>query len=799
MDSDTQASADILVVDDQLQNLKMLTTLLSGRGYHVRPAMSGELALKAISKKVPDIILLDILMPEMNGYEVCAKIKENPLTRDIPILFLSALANTEDKLRAFRSGGADYIIKPFQVEEVLARVHTHLNLARMRRDREYLVHDLNERIKELKCLNHITDEIHSLPLSEEMFLHVCALVPTGWQYPDHSVCRVVYENREYSLAAIDSTHSWRRSANISIKGEQRGYIEVVYTGASDEDPFIEEEQALLDNIARVISETIGRKETEQRLSESEFRYRALFEHMNSGVVVYLPWEDGTDFIFHDMNRAAELIIRNRREQLLGRRLSEIFPVMRDNGMLEVFQRAWRMGKPEHLQAVHYQDNRLDIWLEARIYRLPDHELVAVFDNISQRKRAEELMRETRDQLEARVTERTRELQQANLQLRELANLKDEFLASMSHELRSPLNAILGGTEIMQEEIYGSLTDDQNHTLNTIHESAKHLLSLISDILDVAKVGAGKLELQLSPVSPQEICISCTHLVKEMAHKKRLKVATRFDPQVDVIEADARRLKQILLNLLSNAVKFTPERGQVGLGFQGDRDKGLITFEVWDTGIGIAEDMFERLFEPFVQVDSSLARHYEGTGLGLALVKSLTDLHGGSVSLSSTLNEGSRFCITLPWTCAPQTAPQSDSVPLSVEAQPKISVGAHVLVVEDNEQTRMMLKQYLKSRGYHVTIAADGAEAIQILRGITPHLVLMDIQMPGINGLEVIRRIRDESDSPDPVPIIALTALAMQGDKERCLAAGADAYLSKPVIIRDLIETIEKLLADPNEV
>jgi PAS domain S-box-containing protein len=796
MDTDTAALADILVVDDQLQNLKMLTTLLSGRGYHVRPAMSGELALKAIGKKMPDIILLDILMPDMNGYQVCAKIKENPLTSDIPILFLSALTNTEDKLRAFRSGGADYIIKPFQVEEVLARVHTHLNLAKMSRDREHLVHDLNERIKELKCLNRITDEIYNLPLSSEMFQQVCSLVPLGWQHPEHSLCRVVYRDQEYSLSTIAPHHTWRQSAKLEIRGEQRGYIEVVYAADSALNPFIEEEQTLLNNIARVISENIGRKETEKRLSKSEFRYRALFEHMNSGVIVCLPQDNGNDFVFHDLNRAAEFILQHSRERLLGRCLSETFPVMRTNGMLNVFLRAWSADNPEHIPAIRFQDGHLDLWMEARVYRLPDGELVVVFDDVTHRKHAEELMREAREQLEVRVTERTRELQQANLQLRELAKLKDEFLASMSHELRSPLNAILGGTEIMQEEIYGPLTDDQNRTLNTIHDSAKHLLSLISDILDVAKVGAGKLELQISDVSPQEICISCTHLIKEMAQKKRLKVATRFDPQVDIIQADARRLKQILLNLLSNAVKFTPERGSVGLGFQGDRSKGLVTFEVWDSGIGIEESMFERLFEPFIQVDSSLARHYEGTGLGLALVKSLTDLHGGSVSLSSTLNEGSRFCVTLPWIMYAETPQEcyQDNASSTIPELCNISIGAHIVLVEDNEHTRNMLKQYLKCRGYNISVAADGAEAIQILRNVTPRLVLMDIQMPGINGLEVIRRIRNDITPAASVPIIALTALAMQGDKERCLAAGADAYLSKPVIIRDLIEMIETLLS-----
>jgi signal transduction histidine kinase/DNA-binding response OmpR family regulator len=798
------ALADILVVDDQVHNLKVLTNLLSGKGYAVRPAMSGELALKAVTKKLPEIILLDILMPQMDGYEVCRQVKQNPQAAHIPILFLSALTNTEDKLKAFRNGGADYIVKPFQIEEVLARVETHLKLARMRQDREHLVFNLNERVKELSCLSTVTRAVHSLPNAAAMFKKVLEILPSGWLYPENTHARIVFDGQVYAEVDLPDT-PWKQSIPLYVEGTIRGRLDVLFIGDSAQEPFIPEEQSLLENLARVLGEAVERCEVHHRLLNSEYRFHGLFEHMNSGVAIYRAENHGTNFILTDLNASGERIADLNKEDVIGKSLLDIFPAAHDNGMLDAFRRVWQSSDPEVMPDVHYQDERLDTWVENRVYKLPDGSLVVNFDDINQRKEAEAIIRQDKEVLTARVAERTRELEQANLQLRELAKLKDEFLASMSHELRSPLNAILGSTEILQEGVYGPLSDKQAHTLQSVYVSARHLLSLINDILDVSKVEAGKLDLDIHDISPFEICQSCLHLIKEMAQKKRLKIQTDFSSDVQVIQADARRLKQILLNLLSNAVKFTPEQGQIGLSFEGDSAQGVVVFQVWDTGIGIADNMMSKLFQPFVQLDSSLSRHYEGTGLGLALVKSLTDLHGGSVSVSSLINQGSLFSITLPWQPHVQETASSaeDKQPVTMANTPQVPpvktdsdnkrASTSILLVEDNEHNRILLSNYLDARGYQVIVAADGAEALQHARNTTPDLILMDIQMPGIDGLEVTRRIRGELQMPN-VPIIALTALAMPGDKERCLEAGADAYLSKPVAIRELMELAEKLLA-----
>jgi len=433
---------------------------------------------------------------------------------------------------------------------------------------------------------------------------------------------------------------------------------------------------------------------------------------------------------------------------------------------------------------------------ARLYQQAQQE-------INERKVAERALKAEQTNLAQRVEERTSDLSAANAQLARAARLKDEFLASMSHELRTPLNAILGLSEALLTKVYGSLTEKQAKSLDTIAKSGRHLLSLINDILDISKIEAGKLELRVGPVPVESICQASLGFVKQTAHKKQLKVSLSLDSTVTRIQADQRRLRQILVNLLDNAVKFTPEGGTVGLKVQGDAAHQVARFTVWDTGIGIAQQDMERLFQPFIQLDSSLSRQYAGTGLGLALVHRLTEMHNGSVSLESSVNEGSQFIISLPWqppteghkeTTGPQAIRQrSESIDeFTSPAMVRGRRATTVLLAEDNEANIDTVSTYLLAMGYQVTVARDGSEAIQRSRENHPDVILMDIQMPEMDGLEAIRHIRTDDDLIR-VPIIALTALAMPGDRERCLKAGADEYLPKPVSLKNLITVIEAQL------
>jgi len=268
----------------------------------------------------------------------------------------------------------------------------------------------------------------------------------------------------------------------------------------------------------------------------------------------------------------------------------------------------------------------------------------------------------------------------------------------------------------------------------------------------------------------------------------------------MIQADERRLKQILVNLLSNAIKFTPEGGQVGLEVKGDAAQEVVRFIVWDTGIGISSEDMKRLFQPFVQLDSSLAREYVGTGLGLSLVSRMTELHSGGVSAESEVGQGSRFTVSLPWPQATDTAQKTEQPtpevisddPSPVQPVQISSQSPLILLAEDNEDNIKTILEFLEIQGYRITIARNGHEVIDRAKEEKPHVILMDIQMPGMDGLEATRHLRTDTDF-STVPIIALTALAMPGDRERCLEAGANDYLSKPVSPKQLVKTINNYL------
>ncbi len=406
------------------------------------------------------------------------------------------------------------------------------------------------------------------------------------------------------------------------------------------------------------------------------------------------------------------------------------------------------------------------------------------------------------ELERRVAERTEELNRTNKELEQANRAKDEFLATMSHELRTPLNSILGLSETLQEQRRDPLSEYQQRSLQIVQSSGEHLLALINDILDLSKIEAGKFDYYPQIVSVDDLCRASIAFVRSQAARKSITITYINEGSINRILADPRRLKQILVNLLTNAVKFTLENGQVRLQVNTDLEYDFIRFSVIDTGIGIAPEDLKRLFRPFVQVDSSLNRQYDGTGLGLALVQRLTDLHGGSIHVESEVGKGSRFIINL--ACKSDEIAQLE-IPSPQTMQPA-SLQAHltsndseastprglILLAEDNMANILTIGEYLQSHGYEVVVTHDGLEAIERAKATNPDIILMDIQMPVLNGLDAMRNLRRDPRFVT-TPIIALTALAMPGDRERCLEAGASEYMSKPVSLKMLLKTIRELL------
>lgn len=418
-------------------------------------------------------------------------------------------------------------------------------------------------------------------------------------------------------------------------------------------------------------------------------------------------------------------------------------------------------------------------------------------DITQRKQAEEQLRLSSEQLSL-----------ANAELSRAARLKDEFLAGMSHELRTPLNSILGLSEALLDHTFGELNDQQHEFLKIIRQSGCHLLDLINDILDLSKVQSGRMELHIAPVPVRDICAVSLDFVKQQAHQKRITLTCDIADADLEIDADERRIRQVLINLLNNAVKFTPSGGSVKLQVSANALQEAVEFRVTDTGIGIAPKDMSRLFQPFVQLDSGLARHYEGTGLGLALVRKITELHGGSVSLTSTVGEGSCFTVTLPRSSddsRPFASSSADSQTTWLDGNqpshpsPAFTASSKpllILLAEDNEANIMVMTAYLRHHDAQVMVARNGLEAICLAEQQPIDLILMDIQMPEMDGLTAIRKIR-QMMSYSHTPIIALTALAMPGDCDRCLEAGATVYLTKPVSLKQLSALIEKIVSNPH--
>ncbi|MEO8356444.1 MAG: PAS domain S-box protein [Chloroflexota bacterium] len=420
-------------------------------------------------------------------------------------------------------------------------------------------------------------------------------------------------------------------------------------------------------------------------------------------------------------------------------------------------------------------------------------------DITERKQMESALADERNQLARRIEERTADLSRANSNLARALIVKDEFLANMSHELRTPLNAILGLSESLGEQVAGPLNEKQQKYLTTINESGHHLLSLINDILDLAKIEAGQITLDIHKVDVNSVCQASLRMIKQLAQKKDQEVIFETDRGLGLMWADERRLKQMIVNLLSNAVKFTPEAGKIGLEVRGDRAGNKVILTVWDNGMGISERDMNRLFRPFVQLDAGLAREATGTGLGLALVAQMARLHGGSVNVTSQPGEGSRFSIQLPWEPALVADPAARlrSTGKFQAIDPNAKNKPTILLIEDTREVVMMLTDYLEMTGFKVVTAQDGVDGLTQAKLSHPDLILMDIQMPRMDGFEATKRLRSDPEFKD-TPIIALTALAMPNDRQLCLEAGMDEYMSKPVNLKGLVKTLRKFLLENKE-
>jgi PAS domain S-box-containing protein len=416
-------------------------------------------------------------------------------------------------------------------------------------------------------------------------------------------------------------------------------------------PIFDEQHTLLG--VQVISQDISaQKQVENDLRESEFQLSRAqhFAHIGSWTwnikTNQLTWSDEMYNIFGLDKKTFTGDIQD----VIAQTIHPDDRAEVDRSNISVIQKG--LPIPVEYRIVWADGSVRTVWAEAgelaRDKTGAPALLSGTVQDITQRKQAENLIRQYASELELRVEQRTADLSRVNAELARALRASDEFLASTSHELRTPLTSILGLSESLQLQTYGSLNERQQKTLKIIEESGRHLLELINDILDLSKIQSGKLDLKFGPCSIADVCEAGLQMTKGMANQKRQNVSYTPGAWPVTVQADGRRLKQILVNLLGNAIKFTPEDGELGLEVQADETEHVVRLTVWDKGIGIQPEELSRIFKPFVQLDGGLERQYPGSGLGLSLVQRLTEMHNGRISVESVFGAGSRFTVTLPW-------------------------------------------------------------------------------------------------------------------------------------------------------
>ena len=375
---------------------------------------------------------------------------------------------------------------------------------------------------------------------------------------------------------------------------------------------------------------------------------------------------------------------------------------------------------------------------------------------------------------AQIAEQKRELERSYAQINEISRLKSEFLANMSHELRTPLNAILGFSEILKDNLVALEEEQRHECLENIHTSGKHLLELVNDVLDLSKIEAGRMELSYDEFLVSNAVHEVHNVIRSLSERRDIDLVIEV-PDDLMVRADKSKFKQVLYNLLSNAIKFTSQGGRVWVAAEAEME--TLRVDVGDTGVGIPREHHERIFNEFYQVDSATTRQVEGTGLGLSLTRRIVELHGGRMTLQSEPGQGSVFTVRMP---------------LAGLAAANGERHNRILLVEDNRTNRDLATMVLAGNGFDVDIAVDGNEGLHKARSSPYDLVLMDIELPGLDGLTVTRMLKSDPKT-SALPVVALTANAMKGNEQEALAAGCSGYISKPIEVANFVQKIATYL------
>jgi len=586
------------------------------------------------------------------------------------------------------------------------------------------------------------------------------------------------------------------------------YVTLFATPTKDADGQVNGSQGVVYDITAK-KELVALRKAEEALRKSEEKYRALFEAASDGIFTVEVTEKGARFA--QCNPRAEDMFGCRQKDIVGKSPLDFSPSLQADGkssaqrVLETAEGAMA-GKPQVFDWIHRRPDGTVFHTEVALNRVDLEDgpyLQAIVRDITERKEMEAELRQAKEhteQINIQLMETTAKAEHLAAQAESANIAKSEFLANMSHEIRTPLNAIIGFSDILAD---GDMAEEQAEWVETIRASGEHLLELIGDILDFSKIEAGKLDVDITECSLKRLCAKVESLVRSAAIGKGLKFGFTEDGALPGrIRTDPMRLSQCLVNLVNNAVKFT-EKGHVYVRVSLHRidSEPCIRFDVEDTGIGIPPEKQEAIFESFTQADGCTTRRFGGSGLGLAITKRLVKLLGGRVSLTSEEGKGSVFSLIVPVGVDVTKQPSLGEHELDEESKTERAGAAkpdgegefagRVLVAEDTVTNQKLVKVLLERMGLEVTTAVDGAEAVEKGLAQAFDLIFMDIQMPKMNGYEAAKALRREGLT---TPIVALTANAMKGDDKKCIEAGCDDYLSKPIDGKSLLQMIRKHLS-----
>ncbi|MGA1315875.1 MAG: response regulator [Rubrivivax sp.] len=643
----------LLLVDDQPLNIQALYRVFA-EDHRVLMATSGERALALCGQTPPDMVLLDVMMPGMDGHEVARRLRGDPATSGIPIIFVTARDDAEDEARGLALGAVDFIAKPINPAVVRARVRTHLELARARALLDATLEATADGIV-------VTDARGGFVTCNDRFVRMWGL----------------------------STEALSESAGAQV-------LQDVQARMKDGQP----------DLASLV-ETAGADEA-----------------------------------------AATVELRD------GRVFERYLTPLRTNG------------------------------------RITGH--VLSFRDLTERVAAQRALADLNASLESKVRLRTEALAHATGLAAAASQAKSDFLSNMSHEMRTPMNSVLGLSYLA---LRADPSPKVREYLERISESGEHLLGLINDVLDFSKIEAGKMDLERVDFLVADVVDAAIGQLRGGAAAKGLTVHAHVEPALArSLRGDPLRVRQVLLNFLGNAVKFS-SKGRITLSAGVAVDEGggdVVRFEVQDEGIGMTEEQMQRLFSPFEQADASTTRRFGGTGLGLAICRKLARLMGGEVGVSSRLGAGSCFWLQIPLVAGASPSPVPREVWTDAAPRDRRLDGTRILVVDDNVLNQRVATELLQSEGAEVATAGDGLDALHWLAQHRADGVLMDLQMPRMDGLEAVRRIRQEP-SLQGLRVIAMTANARREDQAACLAAGMDDFVSKPIVPKDFFAVVARWL------